>query len=328
MQQTKAEKVEKFKGMMVKYQGAIGEVAGKHMTAERVTKLAAMAFSRNPLLADCTPLSLLTWVLYAAQTGLTCGGARPQLHAVPFRNRKTGKMEAIPVIDYRGMMALARRRYEGLMFEARHVYERDHFVLSYGTTPGIDHRPVKTDDRGDRIGCYAVATDDKGRKLFEYMTAGELEKVRLSSKAKDAGPWKEWKERMELKSVLKRLCNLMDDGSEEMAAVASDELGPESVHIPVALPMEDLEEKPSTELAGRIQERQRKAGRKPGKGGKRAATPAPVQEPPAEQPEAPGEDDLPAAEPEIPDHVQPTEPEPLRLRDYPEDPPGREPGEE
>ena len=102
------------------------------VTAERFTRIALTEFRRNPKLLDCTEQSLLGGLLLSAQLGLEIGGPLGQSWLIPFRDIKTGTSEAIWILGYKGIIALAYRSGELASIEARDVCEGDDFSYRYG----------------------------------------------------------------------------------------------------------------------------------------------------------------------------------------------------
>src|SRR6267142_2848194 len=85
----------------------MGAVLPRHLTPERMIQVALFARSRSHDLLDCTPESLLRAILECCEMGLEPTGASGGAWLVPFRNKKTGKREAICIPDYRGYVRLA-----------------------------------------------------------------------------------------------------------------------------------------------------------------------------------------------------------------------------
>ena len=52
------------------FQKSLADVAPKHITKERIVKLALVAASRQPKLFECTPQSFLQSVMKSAELGL------------------------------------------------------------------------------------------------------------------------------------------------------------------------------------------------------------------------------------------------------------------
>lgn len=191
------------------------------------------ALRRSPSLLSCTPASIIRALLDAAELGLVPSGLLGQAYLVPYRNRRTGRMEAQLIPGYRGLVELARRSGELLRLEARAVRENDQFDYAFGTDNRLTHIPylnrtgetvvvtapdgsVVTDqntglpvekpkDGGRYVAVYAIATLTHGQSQVELMTTSEVEAIRRRSKAADDGPWvTDWAE-MAKKTAVKKL---------------------------------------------------------------------------------------------------------------------------
>lgn len=191
---------------------AMQAVLPRHLTAERLIKIAMVAVSKTPRLMECAPETVLQSVMTAAQLGLDCGGALGQAYLVPFkRNTKDengrwqSRYECQLILGYRGMIDLARRSGQISSIEARVVWENDTFELEYGIETSMKHKPVLDGDPGDLRLVYAVAHLKDGGTQIEIMTRAQIDAVRRRSKAGDDGPWVTDYPEMARKTVVKRL---------------------------------------------------------------------------------------------------------------------------
>ena len=69
--------------------GYLTDVIPKHLTPERIVKIAISALMRTPALMACTPQSIWLCVANAATLGLEVN-LLGSAYLIPFRNRKTG----------------------------------------------------------------------------------------------------------------------------------------------------------------------------------------------------------------------------------------------
>lgn len=130
---------------------------------------------------------------------------------------------------YRGLIKLARRSGQIKTINAELVFKSDVFDVEFGLERRITHRPDFEVDRTNYMGvthAYATALLTNGEAVFEVVTRKELDKIRNSSKASGNGPWKDWPERMALKTALKRLAGRLPSGKDDslQKAVAMDSL--------------------------------------------------------------------------------------------------------
>lgn len=196
----------------------------KHMTADRLARIALTEVRKVPALGRCDQASFLGAIMQCAQLGLEPGGALGHAYLLPFENRKKGITEVQFIVGYRGMIDLARRSGQILSLEARAVYETDYFKVSLGLNPDLQHEPNwDAADRGQLRFVYAVAKLKDGGTQFEVMSRAEVERVRSQSKAGQSGPWVSHFEEMAKKTVIRRLFKYLPVSIELATAVGLDE---------------------------------------------------------------------------------------------------------
>lgn len=199
----------------------------KHISAERLARVALTELRRNPQLARCDQSSFLGSLMICAQLGLEPGGPLGQAWIVPFRNGRTGKIEAQFVLGYRGMMELARRSGQIISIEARAVYEGDQFDCRFGLESHLEHRPDWDNPaRGnpDKLRfAYAVAHLKGGGIQFVVVPRREIEAARAASKTGATGPWQTDYEAMALKTAVRKLFKWLPISIELAEAIEQDE---------------------------------------------------------------------------------------------------------
>ena len=202
----------------------------KHMTADRLARIATTELRRVPKLAKCDQYSFLGAIMQCAQLGLEPGNALGHAYLIPFDNRSKGITEVQFIIGYRGMIDLARRSGQILSLEARTVYESDEFHVSFGLDSKLEHKPAwDAADRGEIRFVYAVAKLKDGGVQFEVMSRADIERVRAQSKAGSSGPWVTHFEEMAKKTVIRRLFKYLPISIEMSKAVTLDEQGDSSL---------------------------------------------------------------------------------------------------
>jgi len=245
----------------------------KHMTADRLVRIALQAGQRNPRLLECTQGSLLLSLVSAAQLGLEAGGLLGSAYLVPYRNKHTGNYEAQLIPGYRGLIDLARRSGEVLKIEARVVRRGEDFSLDYGEdkirhivalegpAPGDGETAPPAGANDDILGVYAVATLKSGVRQVEFMHRWDVDRIRKSSRAADDGPWVTDFAEMARKTVVRRLAKYlplsadfarameMEDNAESGGAVRDvfpeppDALDPPPAEIPAPTKAETIKAK-------------------------------------------------------------------------------------
>jgi recombination protein RecT len=193
----------------------------KHLTPERMTRIALTELRKTPKLQECDPMSFLASIMQAAQLGLE-PGVLGSCYLIPMYNSKTGKSECTFMPGYRGFLDLARRSGQITSLVARAVYENDAFDYEFGLVEKLTHKPA-LDDRGILVAVYAVATFKDGGHQFDVMSKREVDMIRNQSKSKDYGPWVTHYEEMAKKTVLRKLFKWLPCSVEMQKAVSLDE---------------------------------------------------------------------------------------------------------
>ncbi len=234
---------------------AFAQVAPKHFSVERLVKLAHASLSRTPKLAQCTPESLLVQLMRCAELGLEPNSPLGGIHLVPFDNKKTGKTECQGIIDYRALVALARRSDQISAIAARVVYSRDQF------DPIEDEHGVHftfkqaLGDRGEMTGVFAYARLKSGEVQFDQMAKSDVDRIRGRSKASSSGPWVTDFDEMAKKTVLRRLCKLLPLTTEAATVLAEEEAAEAEVAVELLPAQEPATQRQAKGLKERLQAR-------------------------------------------------------------------------
>jgi recombination protein RecT len=215
-----------------KMEGEIAKALPKHMTPERLARVALTTIRTNPKLLECNIHSLMAAVMQSAQLGLE-PGLIGHCYIIPY-----GK-EATFIIGYKGMIDLARRSGNIESIYAHGVYEKDEFNIEYGLNQKLEHKPYFGDDRGKFKGAYMVAKFRDGGYYFEYMPQSDIEKRKSRSKASNNGPWVTDYEEMAKKTVIRHAFKYLPISVEIMKAAEQDEsikhdIGEDMTDIPEA----------------------------------------------------------------------------------------------
>jgi recombination protein RecT len=192
----------------------------KHMSADRVCRIALTEFRKTPLLMECEPMSFIAAVMVASQLGLEIG-ILGSAYIVPFRNTKKGIVECNLIPGYRGFIDLARRSGNIISISAEIVYEKDLFDFEKGLNEKLIHKPV-LNNRGEMIAAYAVAKLKDGGAQFIVMSKQDIDKVKSKTKSQ-YGPWSTEYEAMAQKTVVRRLFKWLPSSVEMQKATVLDE---------------------------------------------------------------------------------------------------------
>lgn len=223
---------------------SLAGVAPKHLTPERLVKIALSAAARTPEILACSPESILRAVMQGAELGLEVGGLLGDAYFVPFKNKTTGRTEAQLIPGYRGLIKLARNSGQITSIEAHVVREHDQFTLTYGLDAKLEHVPCLKGDPGPVVAAYAIARFKDGGYQVEVMTRAELDAIKARSQAGTSGPWVTDEAEMQKKTVIRRLCKYLPLSAELAKAVELDtaaEMG-QSQSIDVELVSETIVE--------------------------------------------------------------------------------------
>lgn len=249
----------------------------RHLTPDRVIRLALTGVIRQPKLLECTTVSVVKGVMDSAALGLDCSGLLGSGYLVPYRNNKTGQYEAQFIPGYRGLVDLAYRggRVKGI--DAHVVYKSDRFACRFGNNPTLEHEPDWAGQRSDEdiIAAYAVAFLEGGITHSEVMTRAEIDGIRGRSKAKNSGPWVTDYAEMAKKTVVRRLCKGLPLSTELENALALDVQNEGVIDVDFEIPDVPEEKKGVDAVKDRLNQ---KTGEIVSDGGKV------IDEPPEDQP--------------------------------------------
>lgn len=224
-------KPETAQGMIMKMKDQFALALPKHLSPDRFTRVALTIYNKTPKLRDCTPQSLLACLMDCSQLGLEPDGRKA--HLIPYGNQCT------LIIDYKGLVELARRSGDIADIHADVVHEKDHFDFQFGNDSRLVHKPVLS-GRGKAIAAYSYVRLKDGSSSFEVMNASDIEAIRNRSKASKSGPWvTDWAE-MAKKTVFRRHSKWLPLTSEFQTAVEKDFDTPEDL-VPIALDKQEIE---------------------------------------------------------------------------------------
>lgn len=216
--------------LLTRYKEQIAMALPRHLTPERMIRVALTAVSRSERLQQCSPATIAGCVVQASILGLEPDGVLGEAYLVPFWNSKApngkggkGAYECQLIPGYQGLLKLVRNTGELKMVDVQEVCANDEFDYEKGMEPFLRHKPA-LGDRGSILSYWAGAVLVNGGKQFEVMTVQEIEMHRdRYSKAKDFGPWKDSPEWMFKKTVLRKLVKLLPKSAQAQLAVAMDE---------------------------------------------------------------------------------------------------------
>lgn len=221
--------------------GVLLDVLPKHVSADRMLKIALGALRTTPKLMQCTTESLFGAIVQCSQLGLEPNTPLGHAYLIPFeKKRKQGnqwvadKTEVQIVFGYKGLIDLARRSGQIISISAHEVCAKDHFVYQYGLDEKLEHRPAMG-SRGEIVAFYAVAKLVGGGHAFEVMSREQVDAIRDASQGYKAAeqnakkynkagdsPWHNHYAEMGRKTALRRLTKYLPISIELATAVALD----------------------------------------------------------------------------------------------------------
>ncbi|QGR61744.1 recombinase RecT [Burkholderia multivorans] len=217
--------------------GTLAAVLPRHVSPDRMLKIALGALRTTPKLMECTVESLMGAVVQCSQLGLEPNTPLGHAYLIPFEKKKkvggewvTEKVETQIVIGYKGLIDLARRSGQVVSIAAHAVHEHDHFDYAFGLDEKLEHKPAMS-ARGRVIAFYAVAKLVGGGHAFEVMSAEQVNEIRDASqnykfaRDKEKTVWGQHYEEMGRKTVLRRLFKYLPVSIELASAAALDDVG-------------------------------------------------------------------------------------------------------
>jgi recombination protein RecT len=139
----------------------------KHMSVDRMARLALTAFSTNKALQECSTDSILASLMTATQLGLE-PGINGQGYLIPYKTTCTF------VPGWKGLVDLVSRAGRATVWTGA-VYEGDKFDYQLGDEPFCRHKPG--DSEGNFTHVYAIGrVKDAQMPVIEVWTRGKVKK--------------------------------------------------------------------------------------------------------------------------------------------------------
>lgn len=200
------------------FEDAVRKALPSHLAPERFIRIALTAIMKTPKLAECSKESLFKALLDLSSLGLEPDGRRA--HLIPFENRKKNIVEVQLIIDYKGLIELAKRSGEVESWRAELVCQNDEFSWENGK---VSHKVNWLAPRGEALAVYSHVKNNKQIDDYEVMTLDQVDRIRARSKAKDSGPWVSDYEEMAKKTVIRRHSKRLTLSPEFIEALTRDD---------------------------------------------------------------------------------------------------------
>ena len=203
-----------FRELLDKKAHEIKQLLPPDRNIDRFIKQTMIAVSRKPDLAQCTKKSLFLATVDCAELDLDFTPAKGWAYLVPYK----GEASFMP--GYRGFIELATRNGRVSNVESIRVHEKDEFEIIRGTHPEIIHKQSLDANRGNVIGCYALAWFNNSRFQAEWMAIDEIKEIQR--RAKTQYVWKSDEGEMQRKTVVRRLFKYLPTSPEITRAMEHD----------------------------------------------------------------------------------------------------------
>ena len=195
-----------IKALFAKNIKALHNTVGNKPMANRLINLAVEGVRKVPDLQKCDADDVFNKLRQTVELGLEA--FTPLHHAVllPFKNTKFNRYDCTLIVEYQGLIKLAKNSGEVADIYASVVYENEPYEYEEGLNKTLKHTPMPVSRRGEnKIAAYAVCVFKDGSKTFEWMWAEDILAVKNRSRAKDKGPWVTDEEQMWKKTVIRRM---------------------------------------------------------------------------------------------------------------------------
>ncbi len=149
-----ANPVAKFSKFMDGFKGQMTLCLPKHLTADRMTRLALTQFSSTPKLQECEPQSIVASIMTASALGLE-PGVNGQCYLIPYYDNKKRMMVCNCVPGWKGLTDIANRSGRCTVWTGA-VRQGDQFDYALGDRPFVMHKPGDSDEEGQITHVYAI----------------------------------------------------------------------------------------------------------------------------------------------------------------------------
>lgn len=189
-----------------------------------VSIISQVVYQNRDLAANTTKISWVTAALECAQTGLDPTPSLGLCAFIPYGRDVKFQMQ------YKGIVRLIRQSGNIKRIEANVIYKNDFFEFEFGDNAYLKFKPAMNQDRGEKIGVYALVEYSSGGREFVVLDKTQVEKHKNASKAKKSNksPWNEdgemgdWVDVMWLKSAIRELARFADFNTTAMKAIEAD----------------------------------------------------------------------------------------------------------
>lgn len=219
----KASPAKELQNLLEKYKDQIAMALPRHMTPERMIRVAMTAFTTTPALWECSVNTIAACIVQSSILGLEPNSVLGEAYLIPF-NRKVkerGKpdrwvKDCQLIVGYQGLLKLVRQSGELLTINAQPVRERDDFDFENGLDPYLRHKygGGSAEERGPVVSYWAGAVLKGGGRQFVVMTVPEVIDHRNKyskgwEKQGESSTWGKEFDQMAMKTCIRKLAKLL-----------------------------------------------------------------------------------------------------------------------
>lgn len=164
--------VAQFSGFMDKVKPQLALALPKHLTADRMARLAMTAFSTSPKLQECDPMTIAASIMTAGQLGLE-PGVNGAGYLIPYGKTCTF------VPGWKGLVDLVSRSGRGTVFTGV-IFKDQQYTFTDGARRDlIIHNETELEAAEDITHAYAIGwVKDSSMPVIELWTVGKIRKHR------------------------------------------------------------------------------------------------------------------------------------------------------
>lgn len=149
-----ANPVAKFSRFMDSFKPQMALALPKHLSADRMARLALTQFSSTPKLRECDPHSIAGSIMTASTLGLE-PGVNGQGYLVPYYDKRKKALICQFIPGWKGLVDIANRSGRCTVWTGA-VFKGDHFEYALGDRPFVQHRPGDEDRPEFLTHVYAI----------------------------------------------------------------------------------------------------------------------------------------------------------------------------
>ena len=147
-------KKKEFPRMLEQFKAEIARALPRHLSPDRMARIALTAFRRTPKLEECDPASIFASVIQASQLGL-----EPDMlgrsYLIPYYNNQKKRMECQFIPGWRGLVELMNRTGQATVWTGV-LYEGQKYIYQQGDDPKLTVLEEGDEDNPDGF-AYAYA---------------------------------------------------------------------------------------------------------------------------------------------------------------------------